>query len=333
MSIHDVKEKYEDEFPAKLKMERVPTRSSQFDELLGGGVPVGTVMTIWGGDGVGKTHIALEIARAFVNQNHYTVWVDVENSLEQGIIEGFDLEEEEGHKFILHKNPVSTTDVEKLLVPNEEHGSAYLGEDETDLVVIDSLASIKETALVEGSIKDNTTANKAVEDTQLIGELSTWASKNDTTIIFLQQQRADVSASMATGYDMKKSAGGHALKHHSHIKFKMQRKSVVNNDDGTIDYAEVAFEVEKNKTNEIMPPTTIPIRYGKGFDEDLILWNTLSNNLDVLSPDIYEEKGSWKKLHLPSGDYQKQNKKEFENQVIKEHRDEIKEVLRDVGVL
>ena len=326
--------KLEDKYPSKLNTERIPTRSKEFNDLLGGGVPVGCVVTFWGEPKVGKTHMALEFCRAFCKDGKNSVWLDFENSTEEGIIKGFGLDEyNQDEQFRVHHNLQSTYDLEEILDGTTGDIDGYLVRPETDLVVIDSLAGVTPTALMEGSVSDGDTANKTIEDTQLVNKISSLAGKNDTTIVFVQQQRADVQASMATGYDLKKSAGGNALDHFTHVKFKMKRNATVDKKDGSVDYGEVQIEMEKNKTGEIKPEKTIPIRYGKGFDEDLIIMNTLQNNKDVLSPDIFEKSGSWKKLHLPSGDYQKQSKQAFEKEVIAENREEIKEILEHKGLL
>lgn len=336
-SFEDILKKKEKKYPSKLEVERFPSRSYAFNKLLSKpeddihGIPVGVFIGLWGEKGVGKTHIALEICRAFCENDRPAVYLDFENAVKRGLVDGLGLSQYEGNQFKVHNNISTVHDLEDLLHSSVGSGSGYIEADDASLVVVDSLANVIPDEMMEKSVSDLGVGLTARTHSNLLKKYTGLASDNDTTLVFVQQQRDDVSASMATGYDIKTSAGGNTLDHLCDVFFRMKKKAIVEKDDGSIDYAEVQFEVEKNKTAPIQPSVEVPIRYGKGFDRDLILYNLLNENKHDL--ECFEISGSWKKLHLPSGDYKKQSKQAFEKEVIQENREEIENILKKKGLI
>lgn len=327
MTVEDVYEKFNDRFPAKVDVDRVQSQSKAFNDLLGGGIPKGMVVAIWAEEKVGKTHVALEICKAFCDSQYHSVYLDTESSLKRDLVKGIGLEDYfEENKFLVHKDIHHSGQLEELLIgdPEDPKDEGFVQQEETGAIVIDSLASVSSASLFERSVADASVGDKSNEDTKLLNKVQSMASEHDTTLILIQQARANIDMNPYTGGRDVKMAGGHGLKHWIDVLIHLQRRAVTAGEDG-IDYANVRFLTEKNKTAKDERSRMIPIRYGYGFDPVLLVIDQLEENEDQL--DWYEQAGPYYKLWLDDEKYQEQGKEKFEQNVVQERLHDIVEKL------
>ena len=63
--------------------QRIETKMNEFDQVMGGGIVLGSLVLIGGEPGVGKSTLLLQVSRDFSSQDKKVLYVSGEESLEQ----------------------------------------------------------------------------------------------------------------------------------------------------------------------------------------------------------------------------------------------------------
>ena len=133
----------------KLIPIKVPLDIPQLDSILGGGIPLGRMMEIFGNWGVGKTYLAQIIIAAFQKKGYIAAYVDNESRYDPGWFQKTGI------------------DVSKLYVSQPSSGEdaldtvIFMIKEKIGVVVLDSVAALVPTSELEGSMDDNQMAAQA----------------------------------------------------------------------------------------------------------------------------------------------------------------------------
>lgn len=131
-------------------MRFLPTGCGKLDSLLGGGIPIGIITSIYGEPSTGKTMLALRAAVEVSRRGFKVIYVDSDSSLTPSrlswILRGLTPEELE-ELGILFFRPLDFYEQRELI----EGLEAYLREDHR-LIVIDSVTNLYRVALAGGSV-------------------------------------------------------------------------------------------------------------------------------------------------------------------------------------
>ncbi|HUD05823.1 MAG TPA: recombinase RecA [Candidatus Saccharimonadales bacterium] len=253
-------------------VEVIPTGSIALDIALGGGLPKGRVVEIYGPESSGKTTIALHVVAEAQKRGGTAAFIDAEHALDPDYAKRIGV------------------DVDNLLLSQPDSGEQALEITETlvrsnavDIVVIDSVAALVPRAEIEGDMGDSLPGLQARLMSQALRKLTSVISKSKTTVIFINQIRMKIGIMFG---NPETTSGGNALKFYSSVRMDIRRISQIKQAEVVIGNR-TRVKVVKNK---IAPPF-------KEAEFDFMYNEGISRSGEVLdmaaSRDIIEKSGAW----------------------------------------
>ncbi|MFH1348789.1 MAG: recombinase RecA [Patescibacteria group bacterium] len=192
-----------------VNLERFPSGSLSLDIALGGGLPAGRVVEIFGPESSGKTTLALHAIAERQKTGGKAAFIDAEHALD-----------------VQYAGKIGV-DVGKLLVSQPDDGEQALEITETlvrsgaiDIIVIDSVAALTPRAEIEGMMGDSHMGLQARLMSQALRKLTSIVSKTSCTIIFINQMRMKIGIMFG---NPETTTGGNALKFYSSIRIDVRR--------------------------------------------------------------------------------------------------------------
>ncbi|MDF5722583.1 MAG: recombinase RecA [Rhizonema sp. PD37] len=256
----------------RMRVETISSGALTLDLALGGGLPKGRVIEIYGPESSGKTTLALHAVAEVQKKGGIAAYVDAEHALD----------------------PVYSAalgvDIANLLVSQPDTGEAALEivdqlvrSAAVDIVVIDSVAALVPRAEIEGEMGDTHVGLQARLMSQALRKITGNIGKSGCTVIFLNQLRQKIGVSYG---NPETTTGGNALKYYSSVRLDIRRIQTLKK--GTEEFGNrVKVKVAKNK---VAPPFRIAefdIIFGKGI-------STLGCLVDLAEEtNILVRKGAW----------------------------------------
>ena len=217
-----------------LAIQRISTGVPVLDVKLGGGLPRGRIIELYGQPSAGKSLISLLTIREAQKQGLECVYLDCEDSFDAEWAKGLGVDTD---KLILGQSSVGEDTLElliKLLAGNP------------GIIVVDSVAAMVSRAEMEEDIDKAFMAIKARLMSKALRMIL--PQVQDTIIIFINQLRATL-----TMYGPQfTTPGGNALKYASSIRIEVKKTEDIHLEDKKtkeIIGQVVGFKVTKNKTS------------------------------------------------------------------------------------
>lgn len=165
----------------EANVELINTGSLILDSIIGGGVPKGRIIEIYGTEASGKTSIALTMAANVQKEGGNVVFLDVEQAFDPKYAKklGVDIDK------LGFAQPVIAEDVLKIVMELASSNTV-------DMIVIDSVASMVPKGESEVEFEKATIGLLARLMSKALKQIAPVANKNNCTIVFLNQVRDNV---------------------------------------------------------------------------------------------------------------------------------------------
>lgn len=253
-------------------VECVSTGSLSLDLALGGGIPRGRVVEIYGPESSGKTTVTLHAIAEVQRSGGTAAFIDAEHALDPAYAKRIGV------------------DIENLLLSQPDNGEQALEIAETlvrsnavDLVVIDSVAALVPRAEIEGDMGDSLPGLQARLMSQALRKLTGVISRSKTTVIFINQIRMKIGVMFG---NPETTAGGNALKFYASVRMDIRRIGQIKQGDKVIGNR-TKIKIVKNKIAPPFKEAEFDIMYNEGISRSGDILDLAANR------DIVEKAGAW----------------------------------------
>ncbi len=257
----------------QMRVETVSTGALTLDLALGGGLPKGRIIEIYGPESSGKTTLALHALAEVQKSGGIAAFVDAEHALDPVYASALGV------------------DIDNLLVAQPDTGETALEivdqlvrSSVVDVIVIDSVAALVPRAEIEGEMGDNQMGLQARLMSKALRKIAGNIGRSGCVVIFLNQLRQKIGVVYG---NPEVTTGGNALKFYASVRLDIRRIQTLKK--GTEGEYGIRAKVKVAK-NKVAPPFRIAefdIIFGSGISQIGCLVD-LAERTDVIV-----RKGAW----------------------------------------
>lgn len=293
-----------------LEIPRIPTGIVGLDYILGGGIPKGRSMEVYGPESSGKSTLALHLAAAVHANDDKSIIaiVDTEHAMDKRYMMNLGIDPK---RTILYQPNRGETALNAVV------DFARKG---VDFILLDSIATTTPSQDLDKSLGESTMGTHAKLMGDFWKQVTPVVSKSGSILVCINQTREKIGVVYGSPIT---TPGGNATKFHCSIRLTTNKSVSKQNqvlDEGEITGNRISIKSIKNKTAPPLRELNFNILYGIGIDYvlDMLEW--------AVELKVVDKGGSW--YTLPNGE-----KMQGENKVLeylKENADEYLDIKKQV---
>jgi len=257
-----------------------------------GGLPEGRIVEIFGPPSIGKSHIAIQIARATQHMGGIVVYIDTENatSVDNLSLLGVDI----SRRFVY----VDTHCTEEVLSIAESTilKAKAMDKDVPITIIWDSVAASSPKAELVGDYDQNSIGLQARAISKGMRKITGVIGQTNTLLICLNQIRTNIGVMYG---DPTTTPGGKAIPFHSSVRIKLGAGQQITNKDKEVIGINVRAKTIKNKVSPPFRECMFEIHFGKGIVEHEQIFDVLrKHGPETINGNIVQISGTgaWKNL-------------------------------------
>jgi recombination protein RecA len=255
-----------------VDVETIPTGSLGLDLALGGGIPKGRIIEIYGPESSGKTTVCLHAVAEVQKSGGTAAYVDAEHALDPAYAKKIGV------------------DTNNLLLSQPDSGEqalevveALVRSNAVDIIVVDSVAALVPQAEIEGDMGDAHMGLQARLMSQALRKLTGVINRTKCTVVFVNQLRMKIGVMFG---NPETTTGGQALKFYSSVRMDIRRVSQIKQGDSVIGN-HVRVKVVKNKVAAPFREAEFDIMYNQGISRE-------GDVIDLASMhEVVQKSGAW----------------------------------------
>lgn len=255
-----------------VNVETIPTGSLSLDLALGGGIPKGRIIEIYGPESSGKTTVCLHAVAEVQKSGGTAAYVDAEHALDPAYAKRLGV------------------NIDNLLISQPDSGEQALEVVETlvrsnavDIIVVDSVAALVPQAEIEGDMGDAHMGLQARLMSQALRKLTGIINRTKCTVIFVNQLRMKIGVMFG---NPETTTGGNALKFYASVRMDIRRISQIKQGDAVIGN-HCRVKVVKNKIAPPFREAEFDIMYNQGISRE-------GDVIDLaVAHEIVAKQGAW----------------------------------------
>jgi recombination protein RecA len=255
-----------------VPVETVSSGSISLDLALGGGIPRGRIVEIYGPESSGKTTLTLHVIAEVQRGGGTAAFIDAEHALDPSYAKRIGV------------------DVDNLLLSQPDNGEQALEIVETlvrsnavDIIVVDSVAALVPRAEIEGDMGDSHMGLQARLMSQALRKLTGVISRSNVTVIFINQIRMKIGVMFG---NPETTTGGNALKFYASVRMDIRRIGQIKQGEAVVGNR-TRVKVVKNKIAPPFREAEFDIMYNQGISKS-------GDIIDLaVAKNIVEKAGAW----------------------------------------
>lgn len=234
-----------------IKADSISTGSNELDQILEiGGVPRGMITELYGGEGSGKTTLALHMIANAQKNGLAVAFVDAEHSFDIKYAKNIGVDVSK----LLFNQPASgeqALDILQALIETKKVG----------IVVVDSVAALTPKAELEGDMEKQHMGLAARMMGKALRKITHIVKKTNTAVVFINQTRQKIGIMWG---DPTTTPGGKALKFFSALRMQVTRiKTITKKGEKRENLVKVV--IKKSKISVPFRQAEFLIRFGMGI--------------------------------------------------------------------
>jgi len=264
---------FRSDFGDPKPIEVISTGSLIVDKVTGiGGIPKGRITEIVGNESVGKTTLALSVAKNAQKQGLTVAYLDYEHSLDPDYVKSLGIDTKNDTFLVFQPNDLEEGDhiVNEVLLPNQA----------ADLIIIDSVAAMNPRELFEKTADQSLTIGAQARGiNKFLLKATKLLNEHNITMLVVNQLQTKISSGFGSMMGpQEESKGGKALKYYKSLALSFTRIStgkgtayndITGKNEQMEIYNKIKVKCTKNKVASPFKSGELYVRFGMGFDNYL----------------------------------------------------------------